>query len=199
MNETLTLATQAKIREIINNHIRVIDDLVNFNLNVIQELCEIVTERINAGGKIFFAGNGGSAADSQHLAAEFIGRFKANRTALPAVALTTDTSAITAIANDFGYDEIFRRQVSALCGPTDVFIVISTSGNSENLVRAIEEAEKKNTLTVGLLGKDGGKLGAMVQVPIIVRSYETARIQEAHILIGHILCEYCDEFFTINY
>ncbi|MBL0743051.1 D-sedoheptulose-7-phosphate isomerase [Chryseolinea lacunae] len=188
-----------KIEEIIQSHTNVIESLLLFNMHGIKELCRATLKCFNSGGKICFMGNGGSAADSQHLAAEFVGRFKTNRKPLPAMALTTDTSIITAVANDFGYEYIFERQVSSLCNPGDVLVAISTSGNSPCLVKAIEAAKTRGVFTIGLLGKDGGVAGNLVDLPIIVAANDTARIQEAHILIGHLLCEFCDEHYTLHY
>lgn len=183
---------------ILNEHTAVINALVDHNLSDIEGLCEAVVSTLKQGGKIVFMGNGGSAADSQHLAAEFVGRFVKERIALPSIALTTDTSILTAIGNDYGYDQVFERQVAALCVPGDLVIGISTSGNSKNVIKAIETAKDKNIKTAGLLGGDGGRLKGIVEIPIVVPSRVTARIQEAHILIGHILCEYTDEHFTAH-
>jgi D-sedoheptulose 7-phosphate isomerase len=186
------------LAEIIKEHVTVIESMANMNLPEIESLCLAVVNSLNNGGKVVFMGNGGSAADSQHLAAEFVGRFVKERIALPSIALTTDTSILTAIGNDYGYEHIFARQVAALCTGQDVVVGISTSGNSKNVMRAMEEAKKKQAKTVGLLGGDGGHLKTLVDIPIIINSKVTARIQEAHILIGHILCEYCDEHFAPN-
>jgi D-sedoheptulose 7-phosphate isomerase len=144
---------------------------------------------IKNGGKILIMGNGGSAADSQHIAAEIVGRFKKERKGMPAIALTTDTSIITSVGNDYGYDYIFARQVEALCRPEDMVIGITTSGNSANVVRAIEAAKEIGATTVGLTGGTGGKLNNLCNYNIVVPSGVTARIQEAHIFIGHSLCE----------
>ena len=144
---------------------------------------------IKNGGKILVMGNGGSAADSQHIAAEIVGRFRKERKGLPAISLTTDTSIITSVGNDYGYDYIFARQVEALCRPEDLVIGIATSGNSANVVRAIEAANQVGATTVGLTGGSGGKLNALCKYNIIIPSNVTARIQEAHIFVGHSLCE----------
>ncbi|MFN8533268.1 MAG: SIS domain-containing protein [Dehalococcoidia bacterium] len=143
---------------------------------------------LREGRTLLFAGNGGSAADAQHLAAEFVGRFIDDRPALRAIALTVDTSALTAIGNDYGYDQVFRRQVEALGQDGDVLFLITTSGNSRNLLCAAEEARRRNITTVGLLGRDGGKLAPMVDIPIVVRSEQGRRVQECHIAIGHAVC-----------
>jgi len=144
---------------------------------------------IKNGGKILIMGNGGSAADSQHIAAEIVGRFKKERKGMPAIALTTDTSILTSVGNDYGYDYIFARQIEALCRPEDLVIGITTSGNSANVVRAIEAAKNIGATTVGLTGGSGGKLLNLCDFNLIMPSSVTARIQEAHIFVGHSLCE----------
>lgn len=148
----------------------------------------LATQSLKLGGKLLFCGNGGSAADSQHLAAELTGRFIKDRRPLAAMALSTDTSALTCIANDYSFDEIFARQVVGLGRKGDVLIGISTSGNSRNVMRAVEEAQKLGMVTIGLLGRDGGQLKSLCDHSIVVSSDVTARIQECHILIGHTLC-----------
>lgn len=145
-------------------------------------------DAVRNGHKLLFCGNGGSAADAQHLAAELVGRLVRDRRALAAIALTTDSSALTCIANDFGYDEVFARQVEGLGRNGDVLIAISTSGNSPNVIRAVEVAKPMGITTVGLLGRNGGQLGGLVDLPLVVAADETARIQEAHIFLGHVLC-----------
>ena len=144
---------------------------------------------IKKGGKILLMGNGGSAADSQHIAAEIVGRFKKERKGMPAIALTTDTSILTSVGNDYGYDYIFARQIEALCRPEDLVIGITTSGNSANVVRAMQAAKDIGAVTVGLTGGTGGKLTAICDFNLIMPSNVTARIQEAHIFVGHCLCE----------
>ena len=148
---------------------------------------------LEAGGKLLLMGNGGSAGDAQHIAAELIGRFKKERKAMPALALTVDTSSLTALGNDYGFDTIFERQVEALANKNDTVIGISTSGNSENIIRAVNKANSIGAFTIGLLGNDGGKLKDVVNLPIIIPSNDTARIQEVHITIGHIICEIIEE------
>lgn len=140
------------------------------------------------GHKLMFCGNGGSASDSQHMAAEFTGRFVKDRRPLAALALTTDTSALTSIANDYSFDEVFSRQVVALGKPGDCLIAISTSGNSKNVIRAAQAARAADVRTIGFLGRDGGNLLSLCDVAIVVPSTTTARIQEAHNFIGHTLC-----------
>lgn len=158
-----------------------------------QELFELIADHmiraIRAGKKILWCGNGGSAADSQHLAAEIVGRFRRERRAWPSIALTTDTSILTAVGNDYGYNAIFARQVEALCQPGDLLVGLSTSGNSSNVCMAIECARSLGAFTVGMTGEDGGKLASVAHACFKVASSDTARIQECHILFGHMLCD----------
>jgi len=155
----------------------------------IVDAAALIAQCLRSGGKLLFFGNGGSAADAQHLAAEFVGRFRIERQALPGIALTTDSSIRTAVGDDYGFEQIFARQVQALGRPGDLAIGISTSGNSPNVTGAIKEATKQDLKTIGLAGKDGGSLAKCVDVSITVASTNVARIQECHISIGHILCE----------
>lgn len=154
-----------------------------------------MAERLRRGCKILVCGNGGSAADAQHLAAELSGRYVKERKALAGLALTTDTSALTAIANDYSYDVVFSRQVEALGRPGDVLIGISTSGNSGNVIKAVESAKSLGMHTIGLLGKDGGKLKGLVDEALVVPSTVTARIQEVHQMVYHFWCECLDQHF----
>jgi D-sedoheptulose 7-phosphate isomerase len=155
---------------------------------IIQAMIECIWESMQQGGKLLICGNGGSAADAQHLATECMVRLEAERTPLPAIALTTDTSLLTAAGNDYGFETIFARQVAGLGRPGDVLMAISTSGNSSNVVCAVEEAHRRGLRTLGLLGRDGGRLKDMVHIALVVPSSNTQRIQEVHITIGHILC-----------
>lgn len=157
--------------------------------NGIKLSSEIIFKSLKKGGTIFWCGNGGSAADSQHIAAEFVGRFKKNRKPLRSIALTTDTSILTCVSNDYSFEEVFSRQIDALGRKGDVLVAISTSGNSRNVKRAIIQAQKMGLKTIGLLGKNGGTCKNYVDVPLIIPSNNTARIQEIHILIEHLLCE----------
>lgn len=161
----------------------------------INKACELVANTLKNGKKVLICGNGGSAADAQHFAAELTGRYKTERTPLPAIALSTDTSALTAIGNDYGFDMVFERQTLALCAKNDLLIGISTSGNSANVVRAINAAKKIGAKTLGLLGRDGGELGRLCEHSIIIPASDTARIQEMHILVIHILCGAVDEAY----
>ena len=155
----------------------------------IVQAASLMIQCLQSGGKLLFFGNGGSAADAQHLAAEFVGRFVLERNGLPAIALTTDSSILTSIGNDYGFDQVFARQIEALGRPNDVAVGISTSGNSPNVIEAVNKARKRNVKTIGLAGKDGGALAKCVDLAITVSSTNTARVQECHIAIGHILCE----------
>ncbi len=155
----------------------------------ISAVGQCMRQCLKNGGKILLMGNGGSAADSQHIAAEIVGRYKRERRGLPAIALTTDTSILTSVGNDYGFEFIFSRQVEALCVPGDVVIGLSTSGNSKNVVRAIEAAKQIGATTIALSGGDGGKLATLCDYNLIMPSDVTARIQEAHIFIGHSVCD----------
>ncbi len=161
------------------------DALLEMIVTVAQE-CVAVYRR---GKKTMLAGNGGSAADAQHIAAELVGRYGFDRPSIPSLALTTDTSNLTAIGNDYGYDKVFSRQLEGMGQEGDLFIGISTSGNSQNIINAFESAKERGISTVALVGRDGGKMAAMADFAIVIPSNATPRIQESHILIGHILCD----------
>ena len=167
-------------------HQEVIKEVKNQLMDQIQLIGHKCRDAIDFGHTIFFMGNGGSAADSQHLAAELVGRFFKERKGLPSIALTTDTSILTAVGNDYGYDEVFSRQVEALVKPNDIVIGITTSGNSSNIIKAIHKAKGLGGITIGLTGRDGGQLKEICDHCLVIPSNNTARIQEAHILIGHI-------------
>ncbi|WP_224746959.1 D-sedoheptulose-7-phosphate isomerase [Pelovirga terrestris] len=153
----------------------------------------VIVAALNAGKKLLIMGNGGSAADAQHFAAEFVGRFLRERRALPAIALTTDTSLLTAVGNDFGFDQIFKRQVEALAQPGDVVIGISTSGNSANVALAMTAAQQLGSTTIGLLGRDGGIITPLSDIQLTVPVQETPHIQEAHITIIHLICDLVEQ------
>ena len=173
----------------LNSHINTVR-LVEKNLvEPIADCVQILVDALKAGRKILIMGNGGSAADAQHFAAEMVGRFLLERKALPAIALTTDTSILTAVGNDYGFDNIFERQVQALALPGDVLIGISTSGNSRNVRLALEAGRSLGVTTIGLLGRDGGEIGPLVDLDLTVPESATTRVQEAHLVIIHILCE----------
>ncbi|PIP19842.1 MAG: phosphoheptose isomerase [Candidatus Omnitrophica bacterium CG08_land_8_20_14_0_20_41_16] len=181
------------IQEIILENIRVKEELLKNNVGQILEISEKIIASFKKGGKLIIFGNGGSAGDAQHIAAELVGRFKKDRPALPAIALTTNTSIITALANDFGYDIIFARQIEALAGKNDVALGISTSGKSRNVALGLKQAKKMGLVTAVLSGGDGGDIAKLADISLIVPSSVTARIQESHILIGHIICELIEE------
>jgi D-sedoheptulose 7-phosphate isomerase len=164
-------------------------------LNAITAAARLVTSTISGGKKILIFGNGGSASDAQHIAAEFTGRYVKERRGLPAIALTTDTSALTAISNDYGFSRVFARQVEALAQPGDLVIGISTSGNSENVLQGLITAKQMHCGTLGLTGNGGGKMAGLCDVFLNVNCKTTARIQEMHMLIGHILCSAVDSLY----
>lgn len=163
----------------------------------LEEASEIIVDTLKNGHKVLLCGNGGSAADAQHIAAELTGRYKSQRKGLPAIALTTDTSALTAISNDYGYQRVFDRQVEALACKGDLLIGISTSGNSQNVLSALTLAQKMGCSTLGFTGHDGGAMATLCTLNLIVPSNDTPRIQEMHILFGHILCQIVDDAFEI--
>ena len=162
----------------------------------IAEAATAIVACLRAGGKLIVFGNGGSASDAQHMVAELVGRYAVKRQALAAIALTTNSSSLTAIANDFGFEEIFARQLEALAKPQDVVLAISTSGNSPNVLRALETAKTLGLKKIGLTGNDGGKLRDLVDISVIVPSTSTPRIQEAHTLVIHILCGIVENSFV---
>lgn len=179
--------------EQISQHRSVLDRLVELE-PAFNRVVACVIKTLENGGKIVLCGNGGSAADAQHIAAELVGRFKQERRALPAIALTTDSSIITAVGNDYGYEEVFARQVAALATEHDLLWVLSTSGHSVNITKALEVARKVACTTVGFLGKSGGSALALCDVALVVPSEDTARIQEMHMLLYHAVCAAVDKY-----
>ncbi|MDP6925366.1 MAG: D-sedoheptulose 7-phosphate isomerase [Candidatus Scalindua sp.] len=177
-----------EIESSLNESISIKSELLSSSVDSIAQIANILVEAFRTGHSLYLMGNGGSAADAQHLAGELVGRFKKNREPLPALALTTDTSVLTAIANDFGYDHCFERQVDAFVKGGDVLIGLSTSGNSLSIINAGLVAKKKGATTIAFTGKGGGSLKDNVDVCLEIPSTDTARIQECHITIGHILC-----------
>lgn len=163
----------------------------------IAEMVTLLVETFRRGGKLLVMGNGGSAADAQHFVAEIVGRFKMERRGLPAIALSTDTSILTAIGNDYGFDRVFQRQVEALAVPGDMIVGISTSGNSPNVLLALQLAREKGCCTVGLLGKDGGSIKDLCDLALIVPTSDTPRVQEGHITIIHIVCDLLEKTMFI--
>jgi D-sedoheptulose 7-phosphate isomerase len=184
-----------KIQDIFNQHILVAQNTAQTLYAEISQACTLVQECIAAGNKVLIFGNGGSAADAQHIAAEFTGRFVKERKGLPAIALTTDTSALSAIANDYGFEHIFERQVQALALAGDVLIGISTSGNSPNVVKGLQAGKLCGCKTIGFSGRDGGEMNGCTDINLVIQSQITAHIQEMHILIGHIICGAVDDMF----
>ncbi len=182
------------VSRLIDDHLRVVERLRGLEADI-GRLGALLVERLTAGNRVFLCGNGGSAADAQHIATEMVCRFETTRRGLAAIALTTDTSALTAIGNDFGFGRIFSRQVEALGRPGDVLIAISTSGNSANVLAAVEAARLGGMLSIGLLGGSGGALKERVDHALVVPEALTARVQECHILIGHIWCAMVDAAF----
>lgn len=162
----------------------------------LEAVAKRMVDAIRSGGKILWMGNGGSAADSQHLAAELVGRYNRERKGLPSIALTTDPSILTAVSNDYGFDAIFARQIEALASNRDVVVGISTSGRSQNVLNGIKKAREIGAYTVAFAGKDGGQLAKAVDIALVVPSQTTSRIQEGHILLGHILCDWIEAAFT---
>lgn len=177
------------IRAQIQDNINVAQELLEESLEIILDVGNKITDVFKKGNKLLLCGNGGSAADSQHIAAEFVNRFRKDRNPLPAIALTTDTSILTSISNDYDYKYSFSKQVQALGQKGDVLIAISTSGMADNVIEAVNTAKKKGLTTIGLTGDGGGKLKNLADICIKVPSHDTPRIQEAHILIGHLLCD----------
>lgn len=186
------------IQNEIKSHKEVVDKTLERLQSHIYTACIIATETLKNGNKILLCGNGGSAADAQHIAAELSGRYKVERKGLAGIALTTDTSVLTALGNDFGFDHIFDRQVEALARCGDVLIGISTSGHSKNVVRALGLARNMGCKTIGLSGHDGGVMSEFCDINIIVPSEDTARIQEIHIMVGHIICQAIDVWSQTN-
>lgn len=182
-----------KMTSIIEESVKVKEQVKEKLIDNIMAVTEEILTCYNRGNKLLICGNGGSAADAQHFVGELMGKFKMERTPLPCIALTTNSSLITAWSNDFSFDTVFERQIEALGDKDDVLISITTSGNSENIIRGIQKAKELGMRTASLLGKDGGKTRSMSDIEVIVPSDNTPRIQEAHILIIHIICELVEE------
>lgn len=180
------------VTESIQKHLELVNLLLK-DADSVPPAARMLIDTIKGGGTVFFCGNGGSAADSQHLAAELVGRFRKQRRAMPALALTTDTSILTSVGNDFSYSEVFSRQVEGLVRRNDLLVGLSTSGNSENVLLAVLKAKSLGARTLGLLGCGGGKIKTECDFSIVVPSDNTANIQEMHILLGHILCDLTEQ------
>lgn len=180
------------IKKAVMEGLRVKEDFIKRNTSSLIHLAEHLSKAFTNNKKLLICGNGGSAADAQHLAAEFVNRFQLERKPLPALALTTDTSIITSVANDYSYNEVFSKQINALGVQGDILLAISTSGRSENVLSAIRTAKKKGLYTVGFIGGDGGEMWRLVDLALVVKSDQTPRVQETHILAGHLICELVD-------
>ena len=178
-----------RISEIFEESIRVKTKVLEDQIDIIDQIANLVIQCLKGGAKVLICGNGGSAADSQHIACELVGRFRMDRSPLPAIALSTDTSVLTSLANDYSYDQVFERQVLALAKKDDLLIAISTSGNAKNVIRAAEAAKGLGTKTVAFTGKDGGELARITELSFKVPSDKTPRIQESHITAAHAICE----------
>lgn len=192
-SESLTIGTL--LQRSLQEHLETIQALLQTQLPEIERSGEMICVALDKGHKVLLCGNGGSAADAQHIAAELVGRYEVQRRAFPAMALTTDSSALTALSNDFGYEEVFARQIQAHAGDGDVLIALSTSGASGSVIKAAEAARKRNCLTIALTGGAGEPLGSLCDIAVRVPSQRTSRIQEAHITIGHLWCEMIDANF----
>jgi len=184
------------MKQTINNellsHLETIKKVIEIMSEDLEDTSRMVVDTLIKGNKILLCGNGGSAADAQHIAAELTGRYKTERRGLPAIAITTDTSALTAIGNDYGYDRVFDRQIESLANEGDLIIGISTSGNSKNVINALKLGHKLECKTLGLSGRDGGAMNEVCDINLVVPSHNTPRIQEMHILFGHTICQIID-------
>jgi D-sedoheptulose 7-phosphate isomerase len=189
------------MKELIKNHIlehrSVLDSVMQLDESI-EKVANLFISCLDKGGTIFWCGNGGSASDSQHLAGELVGRFVGERKALKSIALTADSAVTTCIVNDYGFEHIFSRQIEGLGSGGDILVGITTSGNSHNVLNALEVANQKQMTTIGFLGKGGGKALSMVNEAIVIDSKTTARIQEMHITIGHILCDLIEEGLNLK-
>ncbi len=182
-----------RIKEILLESIQVKEELLHTSIGEIKQIADLMIECLRKGGKVILFGNGGSAGDAQHIAAELIGRFKKDRTAMAAIALTTNSSVMTSLANDYGYEVVFAKQIEALGQKNDIVIGISTSGKAKNVALGIKQAKKNGLRAIALSGGDGGEIAKLADVSLLVPSSITARIQEAHITVGHIVCELVEE------
>ncbi len=189
MTSTSTRLLANSLRE----HLETFQSLIGSTLSDIEKSGQLICDALAGGHKILICGNGGSAADAQHIAAELVGRYEKTRRSFPAIALTTDTSALTAVSNDFGFDEVFARQIAGLAQSGDVLVAISTSGRSANVLKAVAKAREVGCKTIGLTGAGAEPLGSACDVAVVVPAQRTSRVQEAHITIGHLWCEMVDE------
>ena len=189
----------APLKRSLEEHLETIQSLLDAKLGEIERAGSLICQTLAAGNKILLCGNGGSAADAQHIAAELVGRYEQQRRAFPAIALTTDTSALTALSNDYGYDQVFARQVLGLATKGDLLIAISTSGKSNNIVKAVEEAKRIGCQSLALTGCSGEPLASLCDFAVVIPSERTSRVQEAHITIGHLWCEMVDRAVSAGF
>lgn len=187
---------QELIKSIFHESIRIKEETLKLNVDSMMKAVEEIIKTLRNDGKIMFMGNGGSAADSQHIAAEFIGRFQRERRSLPALALTTDSSILTSLGNDYGFDIIFARQIEGLGRPGDLVVAISTSGNSKNVIEGVQKAKEMGIKSISLTGCGGGKLSSLCDINLIVPATKTARIQESHMCLYHTICELVENHFS---
>lgn len=197
-NHTVTDKALDCAEKSLQEHQEVIAHLSGLGMEAVRRCARVLFDSLAAKGKILLCGNGGSASDAQHIAAEFVGRFEHERRGWPAIALSTDTSALTSISNDYGFDQVFARQVEALAQPCDVLVAISTSGNSPNVLAAVMAARGLGCMTIGLTGAGGKRLASLCDAAVLVPSTRTCRIQEAHSIIGHVWCELVDEWLAAS-
>jgi D-sedoheptulose 7-phosphate isomerase len=189
------LIMQSIIEFEFSEHLKAAQATLEYIADPLEIAANLCIDSLQSGGKILLFGNGGSAADAQHIAAEMVGRYKVERKGLPAIALTTDTSALTSIGNDYGYSHVFDRQVEALANKGDVVIGISTGGSSGNVISALKLAKDIGCKTIGFSGRDGGEMNALCDINLVVPAEDTPRIQEMHIVIGHTICHLIDQAF----
>jgi len=187
-----SLTATALLQRSLEEHLQAVQATLQSQLGEIERAGALLRDTLNQGNKVLLCGNGGSAADAQHIAAELVGRYERQRRAWPAIALTTDTSALTALSNDFGYEEVFARQVEALASANDVLLALSTSGTSANILKAVKKARTLECKTIALTGAGGEPLASLCDLAVVVPATRTARIQECHITIGHLWCELID-------
>lgn len=195
-SQTTPDTTRSLLNRSLQEHLEAIRALLDSKLTEIEQTGLLIVETLAAGNKILLCGNGGSAADAQHIAAELVGRYEQQRRSFPAIALTTDTSALTALSNDYGYEEVFARQIQGLAGAGDLLIAISTSGKSPNIIKAVEHARARKCRTIALTGCSGEPLASHCDLAVVVPSDRTSRVQEAHITIGHLWCEMVDNLLA---
>jgi len=192
-NKTSKTEISTLLTNSLREHQATLESLIDQTLPDIERSGRLICDSLNRGNKLIICGNGGSAADAQHIAAELVGRYEKVRRSFPAIALTTDTSALTAVSNDYGFEEVFARQVAGLATAGDVLVAISTSGKSPNVLRAVEKARELGCHTIALTGAGAEPLSSTCDMAVVVRSPRTSRVQEAHITIGHLWCEMVDE------